>query len=45
MLLRYGQDLTLREIAQVTGIPLRTVQSKLRRALQTLKKELEADHQ
>lgn len=45
VILRYGQDLTLWEIAQVTGIPLRTVQSKLRRALQTLKKELEADHQ
>lgn len=41
VLLRYGQELTLREISHVTGIPLRTVQSKLRRALQTLKNELE----
>lgn len=41
VLLRYGQELTLREIAQVTGLPLRTVQSKLRAALKTLKKELE----
>ncbi len=41
VLLRYGQELTLREISQVTGIPLRTVQSKLRSALKKLKKELE----
>ena len=41
ILLRYGQDLTLREIAEATGLPLRTVQSRLRAALKTLKKELE----
>lgn len=41
VLLRYGQELTLREIAHVTGLPLRTVQSRLRAALKTLKKELE----
>lgn len=37
ILLRYGQDLTLREIAQVTDLPLRTVQSRLRAALKKLK--------
>lgn len=41
VILRYGQDLTLREISQVTGLPLRTVQSKLRSALKKLKKQLE----
>lgn len=41
VILRYGQDLTLREIAQVTGLPLRTVQSRLRFALKALKKQLE----
>lgn len=41
VILRYGQDLTLREIAQVTGLPLRTVQSRLRSALKQLKKQLE----
>lgn len=40
VLLRFVQDLTLREIAQVTGVPLRTVQSRLRSALQRIKKEL-----
>lgn len=37
VLLKYGQDLTLREIAQVTDLPLRTVQSRLRAALKRLK--------
>lgn len=37
VLLKYGQDLTMREIAQATGLPLRTVQSRLRRALKVLK--------
>lgn len=41
VILRYGQDLTLREIAQVTGLPLRTVQSRLRSALKQLKNQLE----
>lgn len=41
VILRYGQDLTLREISQVTGLPLRTVQSRLRSALKKLKKQLE----
>lgn len=37
ILLRYGQDLTMREIAQVVDLPLRTVQSRLRAALKKLK--------
>ena len=37
ILLRYGQDLTMREIAQITNLPLRTVQSRLRAALKKLK--------
>lgn len=41
VLLRFGQDLSLREIAQVLHIPLRTVQSRLRAALKRLKKDLE----
>ncbi len=39
VLLRFGQDLTLREISQVVDLPLRTVQSRLRSALKRLKKE------
>lgn len=41
VILRFGQDLTLREIAQVVDMPLRTVQSRLRSALKKLKKEIE----
>ena len=41
VLLRFGQDLSLREIGEVVGLPLRTVQSKLRSALKRLKKEFE----
>ena len=37
VLLRFGQDLTLREIAAVTELPLRTVQSRLRAALKKLR--------
>ena len=33
VLLRFAQQLKLREIAQITGLPLRTVQSRLRAAL------------
>lgn len=40
VLLRFAQDLTLREIAQVTGLPVRTVQSRLRSALKKIKKQL-----
>ncbi|MDE7178288.1 MAG: RNA polymerase sigma factor [Lachnospiraceae bacterium] len=42
VLLRFGQDLTLREIAEVLHLPLRTVQSRLRSALKKLKAELGA---
>lgn len=41
VLLRYGQELTLREIAAVVNLPLRTVQSRLRTALKRIKKDLE----
>lgn len=41
VLLRFGQALTLREIAAVTGLPLRTVQSRLRAALKRLKHDYE----
>ncbi len=41
VLLRFGQELTLREISQVVDLPLRTVQSRLRSALKQLKKEFE----
>ncbi len=41
VILRYGQDLTLKEISQITRLPLRTVQSRLRAALKKLKKQLE----
>lgn len=37
VLLRFAQELTLREIAECTGTPLRTVQSRLRSALKKLK--------
>lgn len=40
VLLRFGQELTLREIAQVLQMPLRTVQTRLRRALKVLKTEI-----
>lgn len=41
ILLRYGQELTLREIAAVTGQPLRTVQTKLSRAVKKMRTYLE----
>lgn len=40
VLLRFAQQLTLREMAEVTGLPLRTVQSRLRAALKKLKSTL-----
>lgn len=40
VLLRFGQDLTLREIAEVVNLPLRTVQTRLRAALKKLRTEL-----
>lgn len=39
VLLRFSQDLTIREIAGVLDLPLRTVQSRLRSALKKLKTE------
>lgn len=40
ILLRYGQELTMREIADITGIPLRTVQTRLRRAVKVMREVL-----
>lgn len=40
VLLRFGQDLTLREIAETVNLPLRTVQTRLRAALKRLRTEL-----
>ena len=37
ILLRFGQELKLREIADVMDLPLRTVQSKLRSAVRQLR--------
>ncbi len=39
ILLRFMQQLTLREIGQILDLPLRTVQSRLRKALKQLKKQ------
>lgn len=41
VLLRYGQELTFREIAAVTGLPMRTVQTKLRRAVRIMRNILD----
>ncbi|MDO4170527.1 MAG: RNA polymerase sigma factor [Lachnospiraceae bacterium] len=41
IILRFAQNLTMREIASILDIPLRTVQSRLRAALKQLKSELE----
>lgn len=43
ILLRFGQDLTIRETAGVLNLPLRTVQSRLRSALKQLKKNFERE--
>lgn len=40
VLLKYGQELTLREISVITELPMRTVQTKLRRALSKMKQVL-----
>lgn len=40
VILRFGQELTMREIAEITGTPLRTVQSRLRKALKQIEQEL-----
>ncbi len=39
VLLRFGQELTLKEIADVLDQPLRTIQSRLRRALKQIKEK------
>ena len=39
VILRFGEDMSFREIAGITGIPLRTVQSRIRLALKMLRKE------
>lgn len=39
IILRFGHDLTIREIANITGISFRTVQSRIRLALKKLKME------
>lgn len=39
--LRFGQELKLREIGVILNLPLRTVQSKLRKAMQKMKNKLE----
>lgn len=41
VLLKFGQNLTLKEIAETLHLPMRTVQSKLRRALKHLRTSLE----
>lgn len=41
VVLRFGQDLTIRECAEITGLPLRTVQSRLRSALKKIKMEIQ----
>lgn len=42
VVLRFGQELKLREIGEVMNLPLRTVQSKLRAALKYLEKEVKS---
>ncbi|MDO4572938.1 MAG: sigma-70 family RNA polymerase sigma factor [Clostridia bacterium] len=37
ILLRFAQDLSFREIAGITGIPMRTVQTRIRKALGLMK--------
>ncbi len=41
VILRFGQDLKLREIADIMGMPMRTVQSKLKAALKEIKAQME----
>ena len=43
ILLRFMQQLTLREMGQILDLPLRTVQSRLRKALKQLKKQWKED--
>ena len=39
VILRFAEDMSIREIAGITGIPLRTVQSRIRLALKMLRTE------
>ena len=41
VILRFSQELKLGEIAKITDLPMRTVQSRLRKSLKLLKRELE----
>lgn len=43
VLLRYGQELTFREIAEITGIPLRTLQTRMRRAVKRLREVMDGE--
>lgn len=40
VLLRFGQNLKLREIAEIVGLPMRTVQSRLKVSLKVIEKEM-----
>lgn len=39
LILKYGQELTVKEIGQILGIPMRTVQSRIRKILKKLKEK------
>lgn len=41
VILRYAFDLTIREVAEAAGLPMRTVQSRLRAALKQIKKDIQ----
>lgn len=45
IILRFSQELTMREIAEIVNLPMRTVQSQLRLALKKLKKEMKEKEQ
>ena len=40
LILRFGQNLKLREIAEIVGLPMRTVQSKVKAGLKEIEREL-----
>jgi RNA polymerase sigma-70 factor (ECF subfamily) len=39
IIIRFSEQLSFREISQITGIPLRTIQSRVRLALEIMRKE------
>jgi RNA polymerase sigma-70 factor (ECF subfamily) len=43
VVLRYFEDLTLDDIAEVTGLPLSTVKTRLYKSLKMLRLELESE--